>query len=230
MAYCTVEDIRDEGVTEDELTDERAGALIVGWSAWFERMTGNFFEEQELTLDFDGDGSRVLWLPVPIITCTALYINDDFTNARAATEYTVYNARGPVVDDRRNPRIKLKAAASANFFSSSAGVFSIGDRNQRVVGTFGYTEADGSVPSPVKRAIIILIIATKELINDDSIDQLLVGKITEEVTDRHRIKYADLYDRIQKWAPTGITEVDAALAAYRCPTRVEVPRNMGLFV
>jgi hypothetical protein len=228
--YCSLQDIRDEGITESELSDERAYKLMTGWQTWIDKMTGQFFISKELTLDFDGDGSRMLLLPVPIIDCYNLYVNDDFNNVVSTSSYTVYNRRGPVQDDRSNPHILLKRSIDNIYASISGGVFKIGDRNQRVHGTWGYVELDGSVPAPICRAMLILVIASMELLPDDQIDQLRVGRIVEEVTDRHRIQYSDLYDRLKTWAPTGITDVDTALKMYRSPMRIGAPRTMSLRV
>jgi hypothetical protein len=228
--YITVADIRSEGISTSELSDSRALTLILGWQKWLEKACGQFFTNKELTVDFDGDGSRLLQLPLPIITCSALYINDDFTNAIDTSEYVVYNSRGPVNDDRRNPRIKLKRIASiySSIYSLSGGssCFAMGDRNVRVIGTWGYTESDDTTPEPVKRALMILVLAAKELLGDDDLDQLKVGRVIEEVTDRHRISYADLYDRMQAWNPTGFTEVDLVLRMYRAPQYVGAARNI----
>jgi hypothetical protein len=232
--YLEIDDLRDEGVTITELSDARADMLINGWEQWFERATGQFFYSQTLDLYFDGDGSRLLQLPVPIITCTALYSNDDFTTALNSSEYVVYNRRGPVQDDRKNPRIKLKRSSSlgSNIFSSNgnSAIFEIGDQNIKVSGDWGYTEPDGSVPTAVKRAIAVLVMTTMNQLNDDDIDQLKVGRVIEEVTDRHRIEYADLYNRLKAWNPTGLTEVDLAIQMYRAPMTIDAPRNMGLLV
>lgn len=223
--YCTLQDIRDEGITETELSDDRALKLSTMWQKWFEDKTGNFFTPKEDTVDLDGDGSRMLMLPVPIIEVEELYINDDFTTAVEATRYAVYNGRGPVRDDRRNPHIMLKTG-TVSIYTSGGSKFEIGDLNQRIVGTWGYTESDGSTPPAVTRAILILVNATKEYLPDDKIDQLSEGRLIEEVTDRHRKEYADLFNRLKSWGPTGITEVDDAIRKYRCPMRVSAPRTM----
>jgi len=231
--YISIQDIRDEGITETELSDTRAQGLIIGWQSWLEKATGNFFTAKSAIVDFDGDGSRLLQLPVPIISVNNLYINDDFDNAIDVNNYKVYNARGPVSDDRRNPRIKLtltgRTTSVYQFNKGAGGKFIVGDLNQRVDGIWGYTEADGSTPEPICRAIKILVIATAELLGDGELDQLKFGKVIEEVTDRHRIEYADLYNRLGGWYPTGIAEVDNVISMYRAPTRVTAPRPMGLF-
>lgn len=227
MGYCTIQDIRDEGITEDDLSDARATILIDGWSTWIDKRTGQFFEIRTGSMDFDGNGSRTLFLPVPIVECTALYINDDFTNAVETSRYTVYDRRGPLQDDRRNPKISLKQSLDYDIFANVfPSIFLNGDLNQRVTGDWGYVEADDSTPVAIQRATVILVIATSELIGDDGIDQLKIGRIIEEVTDRHRIEYSDLYDKIGVWMPTGITEVDMALSMYKAPYKLAAPRTM----
>lgn len=223
--YCTLQDIRDEGITTTELSDERALALSTRWQQWFEAQTKNFFVPKEATVDLDGDGSRMLLLPVPIINVSALYINDDFVTVVDPTTYAVYNSRGPVQDDRSNPRIMLKRSTT-DIFAQMSGKFNIGDRNQRIIGTWGYTESDGSTPLAVSHAVLVLVTLTKEYLPDDQIDQLISGRIVEEVTDRHRAKYADLVNNLKMWSPTGISEVDMALRRYKRPIRIAAPRTM----
>lgn len=231
--YCTIQDLRDEGITETELTDERALTLLWGWQLWFEDKTGLVFKSVEAEMELDGDGSRMLLLPLPIIECTALYVNDDFVNAVNEDRYVVYNKNNTIQDDRRNPHIMLKRTTGMSSIfttSGSASVFSIGDRNQKVVGTFGYVEDDGSVPYPVKQAIMVLVTASKELLPDGELDQFAFGRKVEEVTDRHRVEYSDLYNRLKTWAPTGITIVDDALRKYRAPMRIAAPRTMARLI
>lgn len=227
--YVSLQDLRDEGITTTELSDERALSLIRGWQSWIEKMTAQFFTPKELTLDFDGNGTRLLQLPVPIIEVTNLYINGDFANVVDPACYTVYNRRGPVTDDRRNPRIKLKTAIGTSIFGVTyTGTFALGDLNQRIEGRWGYVEPDDTTPIPVKRAVMILVNLTKEFLPDGDIDQLRVGRVIEEVTDRHRITYADLYDRLGVWSPTGIAEVDFVLRSYRSPQRIDATRYFSV--
>lgn len=223
--YTTLQDIRDEGITETELDDDRAIKLSTVWQQWFEDKTGSFFTPKEDTVYLDGDGSRMLLLPVPIIEVSELYVNNDFDNAVESTRYAVYNGRGPVRDDRRNPHIMLKMGTDS-IYTPSSSIFEIGDLNQCIVGTWGYTEADGSTPYAVSRAILVLINATKAYLPDDQIDQLIGGRLIEEVTDRHRKEYADLFNRLKTWGPTGLTEVDDAIRKYRRPVRIAAPRTM----
>jgi hypothetical protein len=224
MTIIQVADIRAEGLTVDDITDARIDILSVGWQQWLEDMCGVWFESQSLDMNLDGDGSRVLHLPIPIISLTALYINES-TTALSSSYYTVYNRYAPY-DDRKNPRIKLKRSNSTNIFvGASSSKFAVGDLNQRVVGDFGYVESDGSAPYLVQRAITQLIIATAELIGDSDIDQLKIGKAIEEVTDRHRIRYSDLWDELNSYMPTGLTEVDQTIRMYKRPIHIAMARS-----
>lgn len=222
-SYITLADVRAEGIDIDELSDARAAFLIEGWSRWIDRKTNNFFYERSLTLLLDGNGSRVMWLPFPIIELTELYINDDFVNVVSADDYIVYNRVVP--DDRLNPRVKMKRSEGSIFSSITNRRFIVGDQNQKFVGKFGYIEDDDLPPFMIQRAIMALVVITKELKSDSEIDQFAGGKRIEEVTDRHRVRFANLWSDIMVWKPTGITEVDEAIAAYRRPAYIDMARS-----
>lgn len=221
--YIVLQDVRDEGIPVDELSDDRAEFLIEGWSRFIDRMTGNYFYENEAELLLDGNGTRVMHLPTPIVELTALYINDDFVNAVSTSDYTVYNREFP--DDRKNPRVKMKNQEGSIFSSSSSRIFEVGDQNQKFVGKFGFLEPDGSVPFLIQRAVLVLVLATGELKSDSEIDQMKIGLKTEEVTDRHRVRFADLWKDLSAWSPTGFREVDEAIRLYRRPAYVGGARS-----
>lgn len=225
MAYVSLSDIRDEGIESSELSDDRAEFLRDGWEDFIEKKTGNWFESRELTLLLDGDGSSVLFLMFPIISIEELYINDNFDTPISSDNYVVYNRDYP--NDRGNPKIKLKKTTSSSLFdrSSSGSIFQVGDQNQKVIGNFGYVEPDGSVPFNIIRAILVLITLSAELMADGDVDVLRRGLITEELTDRHRIRFANLYKDLGKWSPTGIAEVDQAIMMYSRPMKIRSPRR-----
>lgn len=225
--YVTLDDIRDEGFDVDTVSDDRAIFLSKGWQDWIEHKTGQWFYPRELTMYFDGSDARSLWLNIPIITLTSLYMNDDFNNVVDESVYAVYNRYYPE-DDRKNPRIKVKTSLASDIFTGSYNTnkFLTGDQNQKLIGTFGYVEEDMSVPFAIKRAIMVLISISVENLSDGDIDVMAVGRKIEEVTDRHRVKFADLWDRLGVWNPTGITEVDQALAMYRKVAYVGMARSL----
>ena len=219
----SVQDIRDEGIDTDELSNARALILSYGWQDFIEHRTGQWFSPKSLTLNLDGNGSRVMWFDIPIISIDALYINDDFDTAVDTDDYVVYNRSRP--DDRRNPRIKLKKKEGSIFDFALERKFLVGDQNQRVVGSFGYVEEDGSAPFLIQRAIMTLINLTKEQKGDAEIDQLAMGRKVEEVTDRHRIEFANTYNSLAAWNPTGLAEVDEAIKMYHKPAYISSARS-----
>jgi hypothetical protein len=221
--YVTIQDLRDEGIPETELGDDRALILLEGWQQWIERKTEQWFIPKDLEMYLDGNGSRVLWLPVPIISVTSLYANDDFDTAVDSDSYVVYNRYFP--DDRRNPRIKLKRSTGNIYTSITTGKFVAGDQNQMIDGRFGFIEEDGTVPYAIRRAIMLLVNMTKEEMGDEEISALDRGRVIEEVTDRHRIKYADIWNSIRSWNSIGITEVDQAIKLYRRVINVRKARS-----
>jgi hypothetical protein len=223
--YVTLQDLRDEGFDVSDITDERALFLLRGWQDWFEYRTKMWFLPKYLDFYVDGNGSNVLWLPIPIISIEALYVNEE-TVATDPTYYTVYNSRSLINDDRKNPRIKLKRTTNSIFSSVRGNAsFVVGDRNQRLVGYFGYVESDDTVPFLVRRAIMTMVVATIANMSDGDIDAMRAGRAVEEVTDRHRIKFANLWDEIGAWKVTGLFEVDEALALYRRPAYIGMARS-----
>lgn len=216
MAYATVQDIRDAGVTVDDADDIEVQALLDLCSILLDQACKQWFEPRVLDAVFDGTDSTLLQLPVPIIELTSLQINDETTDLDPA-RYRAYTSRA-LPDDRRNPRIKL----------INCGLFNHGVQNQAVSGTFGFVEPDDSTPLPIHRATIKLVL---ERIGTPSFGESSsggsstgpIGPITEEQTDGHKLKYqaAKLGDR--KAGLQGISsdpEVQDTIRLYRGPTAV----------
>ena len=231
MALITVSDVRKEsGVKEAEVPDSRIVEKITWAEALIERHTMQWFESRSLDFYMDGTGSRTLFLPVPIISVTALYVNDDFTNALDSDSYVVYNRTSPF-DDRRNPRIKLKSK-SWDLFSTvgKEGIFSRGEQNQRVVGTFGFVESDGSTPSRIKYACLKLVLKNLKPVagtgsqhtgsGAPDVASSSIGFKTFEAVDDHQVSYS-----VPKMGTisagtvraTGDPEIDSILSEYRSP-------------
>lgn len=146
MSYATVADALDEGVPT-AIPDSTIQQELDTWSQFIDRACRQWFEPRSYTFDCDGNDSNRLFFPVPIISVTALYVNGDFTNVLDPARYRVYNSRNMAQDDRRNPKIALTPNGMTIFSGPPIGAwgapgpcFLRGIRNQRVVGTFGYTE------------------------------------------------------------------------------------------
>lgn len=230
LLYIDLQAVRDEGVTSVRASDAKVLQQIETWQAFVERATGNWFYPKAMTLDLDGRNTTVLQLPYPIDAVTSVFINEDFTTALDADEYKVYDGKGLTdKDERRNPRIKLVTTEDSIFTGTGQvvgrnTVWEVGEQNQRVVGTFGYVEPDGSVPAPIEYALLKLVVRGSKKLG--LYDAFPAGPVVEEETDRHRVKYADPYIGSKMWPTTGDPEVDQILARYRRPTFVRGPRTL----
>jgi hypothetical protein len=240
MAYTTVADVRLAGVPA-EFTDQQITAAIAIWGAAFERVCRQWFEPRPYDATFDGTDSDALHLDVPIITCSALYINDA-PEPLDPSYYRVYSDASGMKDDRRNPRIKLRQMDDfTDIFTAPlmAGQlrFRKGRQNQRIVGTFGFVEADGSTPPLIKYALEQLIV-TKLMRPGPALPDgvepppVLTGSyILEEETDAHRIKYGESFNRYALRRANGAQdlidnpEVLSILKMYRAPIAMSTPAN-----
>jgi len=227
--YVSTQDMRDEGVTEAQASDSKLLALIQQWEQFVEANTGQWFYPRDMTLELDGSGSYLLQLQVPIIRVDSLYIN---TTEQSVTPldsgtYIVYNRRYP--DDRTNPRIKIKStvgSAVESFFQVGGGnftslIFKRGERNQQVVGTFGYTEDDGTAPLLIRYAVKKLVSLNLQPLGVGGAS-MLAGPVTKETADKHSISYSE------KMLPSGFSlsgdpEIDRILRQYRRPLVINAP-------
>ena len=57
MAYATLEDLRREGFSAEEMPDDRAQQALADASAVIDSVTGQFFEPRPLTLVLEGRGA-----------------------------------------------------------------------------------------------------------------------------------------------------------------------------
>jgi hypothetical protein len=240
--YIDVDDLRDEGLSIPPGGDEEARALdlIRTYQEMVDAFTGQFFLPRQFDLDLDGSGTSLLQVPFPIISVANLYVNDEFETARVVEDYVAYTGRGgdDGRDDRRNPRIKLVTEEQSIFAGTgpvgrTGAIFEIGEKNQRIEGTFGFVEPDGCTPLLIKRAMKKLVIpAYNNPLGTSgaggSAGGAPAGPVIEEETDRHRKRWADPYVGSKMWpvSGTGDAEVDMILSKYKRPLIVKGPRTM----
>lgn len=231
--YITIQEVRDQGVTVAKASDKYVAMLILAWQNWIDHYCRQWFEPREMTWDRDGNGTTLMQLPVPIISLESLYVNRDFDNALDVSRYKVYAGRGGGEgDDRKNPRIKILTTSNSIFdgtgdLDSGGLIFQVGEKNQRLVGTFGYVEPDGSTPRPVALALLKLVVRSARAGLLGNTSSLPTGPVIEEETDRHRKKYADTVGAGGTASTSGDPEVDMFLAAFRGPLLIGAPRSMG---
>ena len=62
--YCSVEDLRACGVTDEQADDAKLESLIKLSCGYIDTMTRQWFEPRELEIKLDGHGGKILKLPV----------------------------------------------------------------------------------------------------------------------------------------------------------------------
>ena len=206
--YATVDDLRAEGVTAAQATDERLASLIEEATATIDRITGWFFEPRTLTLRMDGRGAPSLEPPVPSIELDRLAI-DAVELSLAPDDLVVVGA--PVAPGFDAPRLTLTRCR----------VFPKGRGNVTGDGLWGYTEDDGTphgrTPLEIRRACMLLVLRSLPLLGD--------GDSSGEARSRWRLIEERTRDQSYRLDPdsrtalfTGDPEVDAILVRYRRPS------------
>src|SRR6185436_578849 len=73
-AYCTVQDIRDEGVPSDVASDALVMRRAILASQLIDRTTGQWFLPRTCTFSLDGKGGPMVLLNIPIISLDTISI------------------------------------------------------------------------------------------------------------------------------------------------------------
>lgn len=187
-AYCSVADVRAEGVTEARADDERVTELIALAGSVVARVCGQRFGPHPgETVLLDGTGHVTLWLPEPLGDTTSVIISDpSFADeVLDADDYVVYGGFIRRVD---------------------GWYWTAGDQNVAVTGTWGCCE-DGAVPPAVKRACVLMVV-------DAAMTPRAKGPGRGRLLGERTGSYS--YNLAQATAvATGHPEADALLAHYR---------------
>ncbi len=125
--YASVADLRAEGVTAAEASDERLTSLLDEATSFIDRVAGWFFEPRLATLRLDGRGTPSLELPVPPIRVDRLVVGDVELSLAFEDLIVVGAPIGPGFD---GPRLTL---LHGNRFPPGRG-------NVVVEGLWGFTE------------------------------------------------------------------------------------------
>jgi len=243
-AYVTLAEARLAGIPgptgAGAIADDVVQEQLIRWSEFIDAATKQWFESRYVSMKLDGNDSRTLFLPVPIISVERVYMNSNFTNPIDANLFAVYNRRDSLRDDRRNPMIKLAGSGLGIYNAGDfrmGSMFIRGEQNQQIDGTFGFTEADGTTPKMIKRAVLKLAIRELQGGGGTLWNQVAGGgspagggMIQSETTDGHTISYNAF--SIKPTAPglNGITndpEVDRILDLYRAPLKIAATSGNG---
>lgn len=204
--YASLADMRAEGVTPAQASDERLTALLVEASAFVDHVTGWFFEPRTMVLRMDGRGTPSLEPPVPPIRLDELLI-DGVAASLAQDDIAIRGA--PVLPGFDAPRLTLARS-----------VFPKGTDNVVANGLWGYTEPDGTptgaTPPAIRRAVMLLVMRWLPLLGDaEATAAKSQWRILEERT-------RDQSYRLSPLSSVGVTftsdpEIDLLLARYRKP-------------
>lgn len=225
--YCTLQEIRDEGITTQEAGDTRVTSLISTSSRLIEKWTGRWFESRTLTIDRDGKNSSMLYLDIPIISITAIsLLNPDATVSQVldSSVYKVYNRHVSSnlldPDDRDNPRIEI--VSSLYFPAMRLMRFPRGSQNVRLEGKFGYTDYDGTatgtIPPLIKQACKLLVIRELPKMGDWSRRRARQKQYLVASEQHGTTMYT--MNRLEIGVFSGDPDIDRIIGMYQRPPRI----------
>lgn len=233
-SYCTVQDLRDEGVPDtgpSAVTDDRLTKLILQASRQVDKFTNRFFNPRTLSFTLDGRGKPSIHLDQPIISVTRVEIEDSGIDLGSIVTYNRHITQSLLEpDDRENPRIEIVQPLSDELlFKIGLKVFPRGQLNVRIEGIFGYTDPDGSAvgatPFDICEAVKLIVIRNLPLkFGGDAQEAANEFRITELRTRDQSIKYANPFSTgagYQGPGPFfGDMAIDRLLLAYKAPPRM----------
>ena len=243
-SYCTIQDIRDEGVAESVIGNTELQKKLDRASRLIERVTRNVFRPVGATFLVDGRGDRRLTLSMPIISITEVKIVDasggeqviDSEFYRVYNRHLTQNLREP--DDRFDPRIEYigptqRGVLNDIYIRSVHGRrWPVGQQNISVEGFFGFTDwnaanVQGVTPDEIKRACALLTMK--------DIPQLADREDRWEEETRHRVTQVSTRDQTIRLGSgqgggvrgagaygylTGDEEVDRLLEHFMAPIEI----------
>ena len=194
MSYCTVDDLRAEGVSEEDYSDEQLEGLIASACDFIDRTTGQWFELRGKSIKFDGRGGKNLVLPVFLFEAYTISIDQE-----EIEDYVLYNR----MDDRTYPKVFRRAG------------WPKGKLNVEIFGLWGYVEEDGTTPPAIKRAAMKLAMYHFPALMDSEAQEesAMQGLLISETTDGHSYS---LSEEALLEAITGDIELDKILKSYTC--------------
>lgn len=191
MGYCTVEELRAEGVTEEQADDTRLQGLIDRASAMIDAWTGQWFEPRTKTFVLDGHGQEDLPLPLQPVA-----IDSVTADGLPVSGYTVCG-------DPEDPYLHL------------AGGWPEGRGNIVVRGTFGRVDEAGKAPLLIRLACMRLVIRElPKLADTEAQEDRLRSRIAQESTAGHSYT---LRAENRPSSLSGDPEIDSILALFRAP-------------
>jgi len=204
VAYATLLQVRDEGVSVAMASDARVTALLDQASTRIDNINGSWFESRAETITKEGPGTKYLHLHVPIITVTQIDYVERFsgvTTTVAAANYLVYTAV-------KNPVIR-----------NLVGDWNTGPQAYDITGTFGWLE-DSATPDDITTACIMLVIrGVPQLADEDAALERRTGDLKQVVVQGRSESWGTGAGGValSLGGDTGDAEIDRLLAPYHAP-------------
>lgn len=155
--YTTLSALRDEGVSESELSDKKVFEKIEEKSRLINELTGVFFIPLLQTREFDGHASSIVRLDAPLLEAISVEVDRDRSHFRSQ-RVTV-----AAIEERDRfgflPRVHGKDFQLSGILGGSdyvngewslksfVGVFPLGESNVKVKGYFGWQERETKASS-----------------------------------------------------------------------------------
>ena len=227
MGYCTLEEVRAEGLPESVADDDRVLRLIEDKSREIDRATGWWFEPRTFTMILNGTDERWLHLAAPAVEITEVrwvwqYTDPDTSDVIDPDYYVLQSYDLP--DHRYNPKLTL-IEASGSVLAVAAGVdlskWIAGEQNYHIDGTFGFLEDDGAgglqTPTEIRDACIDLVLHRapsrwSQLSGQDMGYSLRSGDLRSHTVQGRSATWGGASS---VGSTTGVSDVDRTLAKYR---------------
>ena len=203
--YCSIEDIRNEGVTDEQADDAKLESLIKLACNYIDNTTGQFFEPREQVLRLDGRGGKILCLPVFLIEVYSVVVS-----GVEVDDYVLYNRIVPP-DDRFYPKIYRAQGWRSGILNIS------------VQGLWGYVdkvETGYVTPELIKRAAMKLALYSFPDLGDKEAqeEKRLAGVLQSETTDAHSYELSnEVLQAMYSNSLTGDAEIDGIIKRYTMP-------------
>ena len=205
-----------EVLHSDSVPKARGELEILAQMEFIDQWTRQWFEPRSKTIRLEGKNSNVVFLRVPIISISEIRLNDT-VDAADLTQFEIYTG----VDNRRNPRIKLRSGVR-NIFTATLGRTFRRATYSEFDGSYGFVEEDGSTPLLIKKATLILTANHLKVPAGAGSSLAGVGAKKREKVDLHETEYfqPDDVSGAASGAISGDIEVDRILRMYRGPTGI----------
>ena len=200
----------------DTVPKKRGEDSLLRAMEFIDLQTRQWFEPRSKTIRVEGKNSNVMFFKVPIISISAIRLNDDTVSA-SLTDFEVFSG----YDNRRNPRIKIRTG-TGTIYTENYGRAFIRAAYTEFDGSYGFVEEDGSTPVLIKDATLML--ATNYLKAPLGSGSALtgVGPKKREKVDLHETEYFQPDDVRggSTGAISGDIAVDRILKMYRGPVGI----------